>query len=61
MADLIIRNGQIIDGTACTKDSLKQDFVSLTKRINGGTIGLPDREKRFNAVLASYGGDTALA
>lgn len=53
--------GQIIDGAACTKDSLSQDFVALTKRINGGTIGLPDREKRFKAVLASYGGEPALA
>ena len=31
------------------------DFVGLTKRINGGTIGLPDREKRYKAVLASMG------
>ena len=31
------------------------DFVGLTKRINGGTIGLPDREKRYTAVLASMG------
>jgi putative chitinase len=29
------------------------DFVGLTKKINGGTIGLPDREKRYKAVLAS--------
>jgi putative chitinase len=28
------------------------DFVGLTKKINGGTIGLPDREKRYKAVLA---------
>lgn len=28
------------------------DFVALTKRINGGTIGLEDREKRYKAVLA---------
>lgn len=28
------------------------DFVGLTKRINGGTIGLQDREKRYRAVLA---------
>lgn len=31
------------------------DFVGLTKKINGGTIGLPDREKRYKAVLASIG------
>ena len=28
------------------------DFVALTKRINGGTIGLADREKRYKSVLA---------
>lgn len=28
------------------------DFVRLTKKINGGTIGLADREKRYKAVLA---------
>ena len=29
------------------------DFVGLTKRINGGTIGLEDRKKRYEAALAS--------
>lgn len=28
------------------------DFVGLTKRINGGTIGLQDRQKRYEAVLS---------
>jgi putative chitinase len=28
------------------------DFVALTKKINGGTIGLEDRQKRYKAVLA---------
>lgn len=31
------------------------DFVGLTRRINGGVIGLPDREKRYKSVLASIG------
>jgi putative chitinase len=29
------------------------DFVALTKRINGGTIGLEDRQKRYKAVLSA--------
>ena len=29
------------------------DFVGLTKRINGATIGLADREKRYKSVLES--------
>jgi putative chitinase len=31
----------------------RDDFVGLTRRINGGTIGLEDRERRYKAVLAS--------
>lgn len=31
------------------------DFVGLTKKINGGTIGLEDRTKRYKAVLAAMG------
>lgn len=31
------------------------DFVRLTKKINGGTIGLADREKRYKSVLATMG------
>lgn len=29
------------------------DFVGLTKKINGGTIGLEDRQRRYKAVLAT--------
>lgn len=51
----------IIDGVSCTRDSAAQDFVALTKRINGGTIGLADREKRYKAALAAIEGQPALA
>lgn len=30
----------------------RDDFVGMTKRINGGTIGLADREARYKAVLS---------
>jgi putative chitinase len=30
----------------------KDDFVGMTKKINGGTIGLADRESRYKAVLS---------
>lgn len=32
----------------------RDDFTGLTRRINGGTIGLQDRERRYKAVLASF-------
>jgi putative chitinase len=31
------------------------DFVALTRKINGGTIGLDDRQRRYRAVLNSMG------
>lgn len=31
------------------------DFVALTKKINGGTIGLEDRTRRYKAVLSAMG------
>lgn len=34
----------------------KDDFVGLTKKINGGTIGLADREVRYKKCLASMNG-----
>lgn len=39
----------------CSEFIDRDDFVGLTKRINGGTIGLPDREKRYKAVMAVIG------
>lgn len=33
----------------------KDDILGMTKKINGGTIGLEDRTKRYKAVLASMG------
>jgi putative chitinase len=32
------------------------DFLTITKRINGGTIGLDDRIKHINQALAVLGG-----
>lgn len=29
------------------------DFVGMTKRINGGTIGLEDRQARYKRILAA--------
>lgn len=40
--------GEIIDSEA------DDAFIKLTKKINGGTIGLEDRTKRFKAVLKSF-------
>jgi putative chitinase len=33
----------------------RDDFVGLTKKINGGTIGLADREARYKKCLALVG------
>jgi len=34
----------------------KNDIVGMTKRINGGTIGLADRKKHYAHALAVFGG-----
>jgi putative chitinase len=46
---------KLIDGGQCTRASLEQDFIALTKKINGGTIGLADRKARYDRVLAAIG------
>ena len=46
---------KLIDGGQCTRASLEQDFIALTKKINGGTIGLADRRARYDRVLAAIG------
>lgn len=33
------------------------DIVSMTKKINGGTIGIDDRKKHFNHALEVFGGN----
>jgi putative chitinase len=33
----------------------KGDILTLTKRINGGTIGLEDRQKHYNHALHVFG------
>jgi len=45
--------GNIIDGNQCTRSSIDADFTALTKKINGGTIGLADRRARFDRVIAA--------
>jgi putative chitinase len=37
----------------------KKDITSLTKRINGGTVGLDDRIRKYNKVLALLGDENA--
>lgn len=43
------------DVNKCSEIINTGDFVALTKKINGGTIGLEDRTKRYKAVLAAMG------
>lgn len=43
--------GWFWDSNKCSSFADADDFVGLTKKINGGTIGLPDRQKRYTAAL----------
>lgn len=43
--------GWFWDSNKCSTFADADDFVGLTKKINGGTIGLPDRQKRYAAAL----------
>jgi putative chitinase len=44
------------DTAGCNKFADAGDIVGLSKRINGGTIGLEDRVRRWNEALAILGG-----
>ena len=46
---------KLIEGSQCTRATMEQDFIALTKKINGGTIGLADRKARYDRVLAAIG------
>lgn len=43
------------DKAGCNKFADEGDIVGLSKRINGGTIGLEDRVRRWNAALEILG------
>lgn len=49
------------DTAGCNKFADAGDIVGLSKRINGGTIGLEDRTRRWNEALAILGGKVTVA
>jgi putative chitinase len=45
------------DTAKCNAFADNRDIVGLSKRINGGTIGLEDRQRRWNQALQVFGGN----
>jgi putative chitinase len=45
------------DTAKCNAFADARDIVGLSKRINGGTIGLEDRQRRWNQALQVFGGN----
>ena len=48
------------DKAGCNKFADAGDIVGMSKRINGGTIGLEDRQRRWNEALAILGGEVTV-
>lgn len=58
--DLLLENNNAVRSAGwfwsfnrCSEFADKRDVQGLTKRINGGLIGLQDRQKRFDAVMSA--------
>lgn len=49
------------DTTKLNKLADKSDVVGMTKKINGGTIGLDDRKQRYERAIAIMGGEVDLS
>jgi putative chitinase len=45
------------DAAKCNTFADSKDIVGMSKRINGGTIGLEDRQRRWNQALQVLGGN----
>ena len=62
--DLVTTDKEAALSTACwfwKKNGLNEiadrgDVVAMTKRVNGGTIGLDDRKKHYDTAMAVFGG-----
>ena len=46
------------DKANCNSFADRKDITGMSKRINGGTIGLPDRKNRWNKALGVLGSDS---